>query len=246
VRIDQLHSWQISITEAQQIQQQLAAKISKQNSTVNPRRIAGFDISAPDAHGIARAAAVVLSYPEFEVIELRTAEGRLNFPYVPGFLSFRETPMVLSACQKLSTDVDLILVDGQGIAHPRRFGIASHIGLLLDTPTIGCAKSRLCGTHAPLAAEAGARAELVDRGDIIGMVVRTKAGVNPVYISIGHKIDLQTAVQWVLRCCRGQRLPEPARLAHMAASGKLLATPHGKNRVALGKQAGESHNRHCE
>jgi deoxyribonuclease V len=222
VKIQQLHSWQMSIAQAKQIQQELASQVSPKSETIKPRFIAGVDISAPDSRGIARAAAVILNYPELEVIEVKTAEDKLNFPYIPGLLSFRETPLVLAACQKLSTDPDLLLVDGQGIAHPRRFGIASHIGLLLGIPTIGCAKSRLCGTHASVTAEAGAYAELTDNGEIIGVALRTKADVSPVYISIGHKIDLSTAIHWVLECCRGQRLPEPSRLAHLATSGKQI------------------------
>src|SRR4030043_2411751 len=149
VKIHNLHGWQISVAEAKQIQLELARQISRQSETIKPRFIAGVDISAPDSSGIARAAAVILNYPELEVIKVETAEDKLSFPYIPGFLSFREAPLVLAACQKLSTNPDLLLADGQGIAHPRRFGIASHLGLLLDIATIGCAKSRLCGKHAP-------------------------------------------------------------------------------------------------
>ena len=224
VKIIQLHSWQISIAQAKQIQQELASQVSCKSEVINPHFIAGVDISAPDSRGIARAAAVILNYPELELIEVKTAEDKLNLPYIPGLLSFRETPLVLAACQKLSAAPDLIIVDGQGIAHPRRFGLASHIGLLLDTPTLGCAKSRLCGTHAPVAVEAGAYAELTDNGETIGVALRTKADVNPVYISIGHRIDLQTAIHWAMECCRGRRLPEPSRLAHLAASGKPVTT----------------------
>jgi deoxyribonuclease V len=126
----------------------------------------------------------------------------------------------LAACQKLSINPDLILADGQGIAHPRRFGIASHLGLLLDTPSIGCAKSRLCGTHSLITAEVGDYAELTDNGEIIGVALRSKVDASPIYISIGHKIDLPTAIHWVMECCLGYRLPEPSRLAHLAASSK--------------------------
>lgn len=224
VKIQQLHGWQISIAQAKQIQMELASQVSRKSEAIKPRLIAGVDISAPDSRGIARAAAVILNYPELEVIEGKTADDKLNFPYIPGFLSFRETPLVLAACQKLSTDPDLIIVDGQGIAHPRRFGIASHIGLLLNIPTIGCAKSRLCGSHEPVTAESGAYAELTDNGEVIGVALRTKANVSPIYVSIGHKIDLPTAIHWIMECCRSQRLPEPSRLAHLAASGKSITT----------------------
>lgn len=227
VKVRQLHGWQISIAQAQEIQRKLASQVSRKSEVVNLRYVAGVDISAPDSTGIARAAAVVLSYPALETVEVQIAEDKLNFPYIPGLLSFREAPLVLAACQKLSTNLDLILVDGQGIAHPRRFGLASHLGLLLDTPAVGCAKSRLCGRHEPLTTEAGAYAELIDNGEVIGAALRTKAGVNPVYISIGHKIDLPTAIYWVMECCRGYRLPEPSRLAHIAASGNLISPQHG-------------------
>lgn len=227
MKAHQLHSWQINIAQAQQIQQELATKVSKKSEVTKPHFIAGVDISAPNLTGNARAAAVILSYPELKVIEVKTAEGKLNFPYIPGLLSFRESPLVVAACEKLSTTPDLLLVDGQGIAHPRRFGLASHLGLLFDIPTIGCAKSRLCGIHTPLSNEVGAYTELIDNGEVIGVVLRTKAEANPLYISIGHKIDLPTAIHWVMKCCRNHRIPEPSRLAHLAASGKLLPIHHG-------------------
>ncbi len=233
MKIQQLHGWEISTYQAKQIQSELANQVSRKSEAIKPVFIAGVDISAPDSRGVARAAAVVLNYPQLEVIEVKTVEDKLNFPYIPGFLSFREAPLVLAACQKLSTDPDLILVDGQGIAHPRRFGIASHLGLLLDIPTIGCAKSRLCGTHLPVDVEAGAYTELTDNGEIIGVALRTKDDVNPIYISVGHKIDLPTAIHWVLECCRGRRLPEPSRLAHLAASGKQTPASHNRRQKLL-------------
>jgi deoxyribonuclease V len=222
VKIHNLHGWQISVAEAKQIQLELASQISRQSETIKPRFVAGVDISAPDSTGIARAAVVILSYPELEVAEVKTAKDKLSFPYIPGLLSFREAPLILAACQKLSINPDLIMVDGQGIAHPRRFGIASHLGLLLDMPSIGCAKSRLCGTHSPVTAEVGDYTELMDNGEIIGVALCSKVNTNPIYISIGHRIDLSTAIHWVMRCCRRYRLPEPSRLAHLAASGKSM------------------------
>jgi deoxyribonuclease V len=190
------------------------------------------DISAEKA-GMATGAVVVLSYPELGVVETKIVRGRLDFPYVPGLLSFRESPLTLAACERLSITPDLFLVDGQGVAHPRRFGLASHLGLLLDRPTIGCAKSLLCGSHETLEAEPGSCAEVTDRGEAIGVALRTKLGVKPIYVSIGHKIDLSTAVQWVLKCCRGYRIPEPTRLAHLAAAGDL-----GQERDAVMPEAG--------
>jgi deoxyribonuclease V len=149
------------------------------------------------------------------------AQGRLELPYIPGLLSFRESPLVLAACRKITISPDLIMVDGQGIAHPRRLGIASHLGLLLGKTTIGCAKSRLYGSHLMPAEESGSYTELVDKGEVIGAALRTKNGVKPLFISTGHKISLENAVYWVMRCCRGYRLPEPTRLAHLAAGGNL-------------------------
>jgi len=224
VKIHHLHDWQVSVVQAKQIQRDLASRVSQKSEVINPRFIAGVDISAPNSTGIARGAAVVLSYPEFDITEAKVVEEKVTFPYIPGLLSFREAPLILAACQKLSTDPDFILVDGQGIAHPRRFGLASHLGLLLDMPTIGCAKSRFCGQHEPPAAKAGSYAELIDDNEVIGAALRTKSEVSPIYISIGHKIDLPTAIYWVMRCCRGYRLPEPSRLAHLAAGGKSIAT----------------------
>jgi deoxyribonuclease V len=220
VKIQNLHGWQISVAEAKQIQLELASQVSHRSEAIKPRFIAGVDISAPDSTGAARAAVVILEYPELQVAEIKLAEDTLNFPYIPGLLSFREAPLILAACRKLSINPDIMLVDGQGIAHPRRLGIASHLGLLLDIPTIGCAKSRLCGTHSQVTSGAGDYAELTDKGEIIGVALCSKVGSRPLYISIGHKINLSTAIHLVMMCCRGYRLPEPTRLAHLAASGK--------------------------
>jgi deoxyribonuclease V len=172
---------------------------------------------------VAQGAVVVLSHPDLDIVEIKTAEGKLTFPYIPGLLSFRECPLILAACQKLDNTPALVLVDGQGIAHPRRLGLASHLGLFLDIPTIGCAKSILCGRHEPLGEKIVSYAELVDNGEIIGAALRTKAGVQPIYVSIGHKIDLASALYWVTQCSRGYRLPEPTRLAHFAAGGRLAS-----------------------
>jgi len=196
-----------------------------QSTSADVRFVAGADISSPDTWGVARAAVVVLSYPELSIVEVKVTEAEMTFPYIPGLLSFRESPLILAACEELDSVPDLVLIDGHGIAHPRRFGLASHVGLLLDLPTIGCAKSVLCGRHGPLGEEAGSYAELVDNGEVIAAALRTKSGVKPVYVSVGHKIDLASASRWVMECCRGYRLPEPARLAHLAASGNLTPAP---------------------
>ncbi len=221
MKVERLHNWQGSVAQALDIQQRLAEQVFTGDAVITARYIAGVDISAPKAQGMAIGAVVVLNYPELSVVETKIADGRLDFPYISGLLSFRESPLILAACEKLAVTPDLILVDGQGIAHPRRIGLASHLGLLLNTPTIGCAKSRLCGKNQNPGSEPGSYAKILDRGETIGAALRTKPGVKPIYISIGHKINLQNAIHWVLNCCRGYRLPEPTRLAHLAAGGNL-------------------------
>ncbi len=233
MRVKKLHGWQFNIPQALELQRRLATQVSRSSEITPPRFIAGVDISSGRAGGIATGAVVVLSYPQLRVVEMKVAQGRLDFPYVPGLLSFRESPLILAACEGLSVTPDLVLVDGQGIAHPRRFGIASHLGLLLDTPTIGCAKSLLCGRHEEPGIEPGDYAEIVDEDETIGVALRTKAGVKPIYISVGHMVNLQAAIYWVTMCCRGYRLPEPTRLAHLAAGGNLKPVE-----AALTKDAG--------
>ncbi len=221
MKVTNPHDWQVSVAHAFAIQSELAGQVSRTNEVQTPRLIAGVDISVSKERGMATGAVVVLNYPELELVETRVASSEVGFPYVPGLLSFRESPLIPAACEQLSVTPDLILVDGQGIAHPRRLGLASHLGLLLNTPTIGCAKSRLCGSHDMPGTEPGSYAELVDRGEVIGAALRTRLGVSPVYVSIGHKVDLPAAIYWLLACCRGYRLPEPVRLAHLAAGGNL-------------------------
>ncbi len=222
VKVERLHGWRLSIAQALDTQRELAAQVSRSSEVTTPRFIAGVDISVSKSRGIATGAVVVLEYPELRVVETKVVNGKLDFPYIAGLLSFRESPLTLAACEKLTVTPDLILVDGQGIAHPRRLGLASHLGLFLNTPTIGCAKSLLCGTHEVPGEKPGSYAEVVDRGETIGVALRTRLGVKPIYVSIGHKIDLQTAIYWVLECCRGYRLPEPTRFAHLAAGGNLV------------------------
>jgi deoxyribonuclease V len=149
----------------------------------------------------------------------------VTFPYVPGLLTFREAPLALRAFEQLNNTPDLVIVDGQGVAHPRRMGIAAHLGLFLEVPTIGCAKSRLIGEHDEPAQAAGSHTPLTDEGDVIGEVVRTQAGTRPLYVSVGHRISLGRAVQMVMACCKRYRLPEPSRLAHQAAGGTLRRVP---------------------
>ncbi len=183
------------------------------------RRVAGVDVGFEAGGTVTRAAVAVLCYPELDVLETATARCPTTFPYVPGLLSFRELPAVLAALEQLREPPDLLLCDGQGIAHPRRFGIASHLGLLVDIPAIGVAKTRLCGTHAEPPHQRGAWTPLRAGEEIIGAVLRTRIGVKPLYISPGHRIGLETALAYVMRCCTRYRLPETTRHAHRLASG---------------------------
>jgi len=219
MRVQSLHPWQMSPSEARAIQRDLAGQVCRGNEIGAPAMVAGADISASRSGSTGIGAVVVLSFPALELVEVEVVEKRVEWPYIPGLLSFREAPLVVAACERLKSVPGLLLVDGHGIAHPRRCGIASHLGLLLDIPTIGCAKSLLCGTHGLLGEEPGSRADVVEGGEVVGAAVRTRANVRPVYVSIGHKVDLSSAVKWVMKCCTGFRLPQPARLAHMAASG---------------------------
>ena len=221
VRVRKLHGWQLTATEAKEVQSRLAARVRRAGRVTAPRFIAGVDVSASRVGEMGTGAVVVLGYPGLEIVEVKVIRGEVELPYMPGLLSFREAPLILRACEQLSTTPDIIVVDGQGIAHPRRFGLASHLGLLLNKPTVGCAKSRLCGIHDVPGDERGSTAELEDGGETIGAVVRTKQGTKPLYVSVGHRIELQDAVHWVLECCCGYRLPEPVRLAHQAAGGNL-------------------------
>jgi deoxyribonuclease V len=172
---------------------------------------------------MARAAAVLLSFPDLTPLGDSLVEEPVRYPYIPGLLSFREAPAVIAALEGLSEPPDLIMVDGQGRAHPRRFGIACHLGLLLDRPALGCAKSRLIGDYDEPPPEPGAWTPLTHHGEVIGAVVRTRAGVKPLFVSVGHRVSLETAVALVLACARGLRLPEPTRLADQLASGRTPA-----------------------
>jgi len=222
VKIKKLHRWDVNFAQAKEIQLGMAGEVmADNNEDINPLLVAGVDVSFPRLQGIARGVVVVLSYPALDIVEVEQAEARPAIPYIPGLLSFRECPVILAACEKLYNTPDLVLVDGQGIAHPRRLGLAAHLGLFLDVPTIGCAKSILCGRHEPVGEEVGSHAELVDKGEVIGAALRTKVGTKPIYVSIGHKINLVSALYWVMKSCHGYRLPEPTRLAHLAAGGNL-------------------------
>ncbi|MCI0528419.1 MAG: deoxyribonuclease V [Nitrospira sp.] len=215
MRIKRLHSWKISPKEAIGIQGSLASQVIQTGHLEEVKFIAGADISTEKDSTQAYAGVVVMTYPGLEVVEERGVVFELSFPYVPGLLAFREAPPLLKVFEEIRHEPDLILFDGQGIAHPRGLGIASHIGLLLDKPSIGCAKSLLFGHFEGPAVEQGAFSYLYDKHkNVIGAVVRTRTEIQPVFVSIGHRIDLPTAIKFILSTCCGYRLPEPIRHAH--------------------------------
>ena len=209
--------WSLEPEAAVRLQTTLAGRVIRDNRLGTVQRVAGVDVGLPGNR--ARAAVVVLDYPSLDPVDFATAEGPVPYPYVPGLLSFREGPVILAAMEKLSAAPDLFIFDGQGIAHPRRLGIASHIGVLIDWPTIGCAKSRLCGRHGPVPPSPGEYAPLLHEGETVGAVLRTRRGVKPVFVSPGHRVDLTAGIAWVLACCRGYKLPETTRWAHQVAGG---------------------------
>ncbi len=179
------------------------------------RLVAGVDASYHQ--GMIFAAAILFKFPSQEIVDQTVADMPLEFPYIPGLLSFREAPAILTALAQLSKSPDVLIVDGHGFAHPRRFGLACHLGVWLDLPSIGCAKSILVGEHAPLGSEAGSSAQLTTKGEVLGVALRTRRNVKPVYLSIGHRVDLESAVEVILASGKGYRLPEPTRQAHFLA-----------------------------
>lgn len=210
-----LHSWNLTPQEAIELQRELAKKIIPEDKLITVRYVAGIDMAIDVKTNKGRAAVVVYTYPALALVEYQRHEEPLSMPYIPGLLSFREIPVMLGAFDKLQHKPDLILVDGMGIAHPRRIGIASHLGLWLNIATIGCGKKVLVGKYDAelLGSNAGSWVPLVDKGEVIGAVVRTRTRVKPLIISLGHMISLQTSVHYVLSCTRGYRLPEPVRQA---------------------------------
>jgi len=212
------HSWDLPPKEAVSLQRELVQYIDLDDHHGPFKTVAGIDLGIKG--GLARAAVVVLTLPELEIVEHVCSERPITFPYVPGLLSFREGPAILDALAGLECVPDVLIFDGQGYAHPRRMGIATHIGILLNHPTIGCAKSRLCGTHEEPGLNRGSYAWLRHKEEIIGAVVRTRTRVKPVFVSTGHRVSLNTAIDTILRCGAGYRLPEPTRWAHRMASGK--------------------------
>jgi deoxyribonuclease V len=214
------HPWPKTPQDAIALQQQLRNQVILQDGfdAHTVRLIGGTDVGFEDQGKTTRAAIVMIQWPDLTVVEQQLVRTPTTFPYVPGLLSFREIPALLKAFEQLQQVPDLIFCDGQGIAHPRRLGIASHLGLLLNCPTIGVAKSRLVGTHGEVPEERGSWTILHDRSETIGAVLRTRLRVKPLYISAGHRIGLESAIAWVMNCCTRYRLPEPTRLADKLAS----------------------------
>ncbi len=219
MKITPLHEWDLSPQAAVELQKQFAYEVIEEDKFDEPvKTVAGIDLGYDLNTNKSRAVVVVLKFPELELIESSEAVMPIQFPYVPGLLSFRETPVAVRALEKLATAPDLILCDGQGIAHPRRFGIACHIGLITGVPSIGVAKSLLVGKYGALDEKRGSTAPLIYRNEQVGVVLRTRDKVQPLYVSVGHKISLDTAIDYVLKCTPKYRLPETTRLADRLAS----------------------------
>jgi deoxyribonuclease V len=221
------HEWNLNSQEAIALQQELAQQVVLEDRIGEVRYVAGVDMAINEEHEMARGAVVLLSYPEMEMVEKHVYEEPIRMPYIPGLLSFREAPAVLGAFEQLRQKPDLVMVDGQGIAHPRRLGIGAHVGLWLGIPTIGCAKSILSGHYDKdaLGEEAGSWVPLVYKKETIGAVVRTRTKVNPMFISPGHLISIETSVRYVLECGKGYRLPEPTRQADKLSKDNAWVEP---------------------
>lgn len=224
------HEWEVDPREAVAIQNRLRREVTLEDDFGPVRRVAGVDVGFEDGGRVTRAAVVVLDPERLEPIDRALIRRPTAFPYVPGLLSFREVPAVLEALDRLEVPPDLILCDGHGTAHPRRIGIACHLGLVTGLPTIGVAKSRLTGSHGTLPEQRGQWTPLRDGGEVIGAVLRTRVGVRPVYVSGGHRVGLPSAIAWTMRCVTRYRLPETTRAADALASGRDPLFP---KRVAL-------------
>ena len=218
MQIKHLHVWDVSTKEAIQLQKELKSRLDLTKLPSPIRCVAGVDVAFSKKSGHIWAGVVVFSFPELLKIEEKWIKDRIRFPYIPGLLSFRELPVLLKALKTLKTDPELIICDGQGIAHPRGLGLASHLGLHVDGATIGCAKSRLVGEFSKLKEEKGSYTPLWYKEQVVGAVVRTKRGVKPLFISPGNRITLDESVKIVLECCGKYRMPEPTRQAHLLVS----------------------------
>ncbi len=223
MKISPLHSWALTPTEAVALQRELANRIDVSPPLEKCELIAGTDCSYNRFSPKFYAAIVVLRVSDCSIVETQGVVGESPFPYIPGLLSFRELPMLLEAFAKLEHRPDAVMVDGQGLAHPRRFGLACHLGLWLDLPCFGCAKTRLIGNHDEPEEEAGAMTSVIDKGEVVANFLRTKRRTKPVYISPGHRINLKSATHWTLATCKGYRIPEPTRQAHLHVNQMRLA-----------------------
>jgi deoxyribonuclease V len=209
------HPWKVTPEEAKRLQRELRAQVRVEPLPRPIRTVGGTDLSFAKGGDLAYAGIVVLSYPDLEVVDRVGLSRPVEFPYIPGLLAFREAPPLLECWERLRVKPDVLLVDGHGWAHPRRFGIACHLGVLCDVPSIGCAKRVLVGRHGPVGEQRGSYAYLKHQDEIIGAALRTREGVAPIYISIGHRTTLEDALRFVLRCTTSYRLPEPTRQAHL-------------------------------
>jgi len=218
MNIKHLHNWNLSYERARALQTALATKVQFSSFKGTPRLIAGLDCAfSKDSRRIC-AAIIVLKFGTFEIVETVTAVAKVAFPYIPGLLSFREAPVCIKAAKKLKTGPDIFLIDGQGIAHPRRLGLAAHLGLVFDKATIGCAKSRLTGSFDEVGLQKGDYSLLTDKSETIGAVIRTRTNVKPLFVSVGNRCLLKDAIRITLACAVKYRLPEPTRLAHQMVS----------------------------
>jgi deoxyribonuclease V len=231
MKMKKLHSWNLSYAQARELQTKLACKVEFTLIKKNPELVAGLDCAFSKDGKRIFAAVVVLRRPEFELVEMASSSRKVTFPYIPGLLTFREAPVCIAAVEKLQNQPDVFIIDGQGVAHPRRLGLAAHLGLFLDRPTIGCAKSRLTGTYEEPSPEKGTYSLLKDeksglntQSEVIGAVVRTRTNVKPLFVSVGNKCLLKDAIKVVLDCAIKYRLPEPSRLAHQTVSKLKLKT----------------------
>ncbi len=213
IALHHAHPWDISPREAIEVQQRLRGLVQEMPLPHPPRTIAGLDVSIRE--DVAQVAIAVLHVDTLEMVDEAVLRGPVPFPYVPGLLSFREIPAILPALERLQALPDVLMLDGQGLAHPRRFGLACHLGVLLDRPALGVAKSVLVGRFGEPGAERGAASDMVHRGEVVGRAVRTRAAVQPVYVSVGHRITLDEAADLALRTCTRYRIPEPTRQAHL-------------------------------
>jgi deoxyribonuclease V len=217
MKINKLHEWDISFSEAAIVQKELAKRVVTRGKVENPEIVAGVDMAYDKATDQAFASVVVMEYPSFEVIDIYSRAGIISIPYVPGYLSFREAPLILDILEEID-HIDLLYVDGQGIAHPRGLGLAAHVGLFVEIPTIGCAKSRLVGEYEDPDKEKGSFEPMYYKNQQIGTVLRTRTNVKPIFVSPGNKISIKQATKWALKAAVKYKLPEPVRLADKEVS----------------------------